>query len=90
MPRAPLARQLRLLKCETAVARVATPAAGFPWAWLPRETAEALVLRVVALTVLLWAFFYSSSPERPPQVDLSHTFLERQPVSPLLPAPSTE
>lgn len=60
-----------------------------PWAGLPRETAEALVLKVVVLTTLLRAFFYSSSPDRPPQVDLSHTLLERQPVSPLSPALGT-
>jgi hypothetical protein len=60
------------------------------WAWLPRETAEALVLKVVALTVLLRAFFYSSSQDRPPQVDRSHMFLERQLVSPLSPTLSTE
>lgn len=39
-----------------------------PWAWLPRETAEVLVLKVVALTALWRAFFYSSSQERPLQV----------------------
>jgi cytoskeletal protein RodZ len=61
-----------------------------PLAWLLREIAVVLVLKVVALTALWWAFFSSSSQERPPPVDLSRTFLERQPVSPVSPARSPE
>ncbi len=53
-----------------------------PWAWLLREITAVLVLKVIALTALWWAFFSSSSRDRPPPADLGRTFLERQLVSP--------
>jgi hypothetical protein len=61
-----------------------------PWARPLREITAVLVLKVIALTALWWAFFSSSSQDRPPPADLGRTFLERQPVSPVSPARSTE
>jgi cytoskeletal protein RodZ len=60
--------------------RPASPAA--PSAWLPREIAVVLAIKVVALAALWWAFFSPTSGERPLPADASRTFLERQPVSP--------
>lgn len=53
-----------------------------PAAWLLREIAVVLVVKAIALTALWWAFFSSSSLERPLPADVSRTFLARQPVSP--------
>ena len=60
-----------------------------PSGWLLREITAVLVLKVIALTALWWAFF-SSSPDRPPPADLGRTFLARQPVSPDSPPRSNE
>ena len=61
-----------------------------PSAWLLREITAVLVIKAVALTALWWAFFSSSSQDAPPPAELGRTFLERQPVSPVSPARSTE
>lgn len=61
-----------------------------PWAWLLREITAVLVIKVIALTALWWAFFSSSSQDALPPAELGRTFLERQPVSPDSPARSTE
>jgi cytoskeletal protein RodZ len=68
--------------------RPASPAA--PSAWLLREIAVVLAIKVVALAALWWAFFSPSSEERPLPADAGRSFLERQPVSPDTNPRSTE
>lgn len=60
-------------------------------AWLLREIAVVLAIKVVAIAALWWAFFSpSSSGDRPLAADAGRTFLERQPVSPPSPPRSAE
>jgi len=77
-----------LVKPLSPESRRRSPAA--PQARLRREIVAVLVLKVIALAALWWAFFSPSSRDVPPPADLGRTFLERQPVSPDSTARSTE